>query len=705
MTFGITKLRLNQIHSKLLSQLSRNERVFQESLRKWFDVTLKQIRGDITTKFQKDITSELTDWKYIEEQGKGILRPATLSIMQTGGNQAYKLFEVKGAFDVLNVDAVKAADKFCAKLVTQVTNETKAGIRIFISTGIKEGKSMDKIARDIRPLIGLTERQTQSIMNYRELLSDKEKFPGLTISDIDRKVDRYSGKTHRRRAEMISRTETARAQNIGYAEGLDDIGVEEVEFSIHPDEITCPICSALDGKKYKVEDAADVIPVHPNCFISGRTFIYTSKGWKAIKNIRVNDLVLTHKGRFRKVISIIRTPKQQPDVTAIYLKNAKRNYTTLTATDEHPILLDGKWQKISAAKVGMVISYLASSCRRCNNPIPFYKTYCSDTCCSLDTTDRQWASDEHRKLISIKTSKQLKKQYASGIRDGKKITAAANKATRRMVKEGKHPFTRPDVRGKIRLVTNTPEHRAASSERMKICNPMNNPPVRSKATESLKQTLLLHPEKRLNARMANLRKSGQMTWIENRMKLLLDKLKIDYVFQYPILNYDVDFAIPALRIVIECDGEYWHLDKYKDLERQHKIEKEGWFVLRYTGLKINQYLDEIENEVKRIVANHRKQYSFLDIKIVKVKKWKSRKPRTLYNFSVEDDESYIAKGFVVHNCRCALLPVLAGKTAHNSSELTENIPEHIEELTDKISGAKGDKQIEYEVSLNRLIKS
>jgi len=33
-------------------------------------------------------------------------------------------------------------------------------------------------------------------------------------------------------------------------------------------------------------------------------------------------------------------------------------------------------------------------------------------------------------------------------------------------------------------------------------------------------------------------------------------------------------------------------------------------------------------------------------------------PTTLYNFAVEEDESYIAKGFVVHNCRSALLPVV-----------------------------------------------
>ena len=39
-------------------------------------------------------------------------------------------------------------------------------------------------------------------------------------------------------------------------------------------------------------------------------------------------------------------------------------------------------------------------------------------------------------------------------------------------------------------------------------------------------------------------------------------------------------------------------------------------------------------------------------------KRKIEKPTTLYNLSVEDDESYIANGIVVHNCRCTLVPII-----------------------------------------------
>ncbi len=259
------KTKLNTIHSKLDWQLRRNEKVFQEAVQKWSAFTIKQIQTDLRTKFQKDITSELSDWEFLQQQGQDILKPATLSIMQTGGNESYKLFKVKGAFDVLNVESVKAAEKFTAKLVTQVNSETKKGIRTYIKAGIKEGKAMPKIARELRPLVGLTQNQTQSVINYRNLLSDKDKFPGLSAEDIDRKSTRYADKTHRRRAQTIARTEAARAQNIGYAQGMEDLGVTQLEFSATIDDVTSAECQFLDGKKFSISEAKDIIPVHPNC--------------------------------------------------------------------------------------------------------------------------------------------------------------------------------------------------------------------------------------------------------------------------------------------------------------------------------------------------------------------------------------------------------------------------------------------------------
>lgn len=247
--------------------MRKNERIMQAAVVKWFDFALKQIRRDLARKFTKDyaadVTAELTYWKEIEGNGVRAIKPATLTIMGNGAQEAYRIAELEGTFDVLNVRAVKLADKICAKMVTNVTNKTKEGIRTYISAGIKDGKSMPKIARELRPIVGLTKPQTESIMNYRKLLGDKDKFPKLTAADIDKKVQRYAGKTHRQRMQTIARTETARAQNEGYVMGLEDAGVKETEFSAV--STCCEICESMNGQKYPIEESGGIIPVHPRC--------------------------------------------------------------------------------------------------------------------------------------------------------------------------------------------------------------------------------------------------------------------------------------------------------------------------------------------------------------------------------------------------------------------------------------------------------
>ena len=60
-----------------------------------------------------------------------------------------------------------------------------------------------------------------------------------------------------------------------------------------------------NGTNYGVKSKdwkATIHPVHPFCFNSPSTKIFTIEGWKNISEIRYGDLVLTHKNRFRKVL-------------------------------------------------------------------------------------------------------------------------------------------------------------------------------------------------------------------------------------------------------------------------------------------------------------------------------------------------------------------------------------------------------------------
>jgi very-short-patch-repair endonuclease/endogenous inhibitor of DNA gyrase (YacG/DUF329 family) len=481
-----------------------------------------------------------------------------------------------------------------------------------------------------------------------------------------------------RRARMLARTEIIRAHALGTLAEAEQWGVAgvtaEVEF-VNAGFKVCPICISLQGKYYTIAEARNVIPVHPHCFISPKIPIYTSTGWKPIGEVQIGDLVLTHKGRFRKVYGLPRTPKQTPETIHFSIRGFNNDGVTMTTN--HPVLITNSilpphWKEAGKCTLEDKVVLLATRCKRCDKKIPWFRTYCSGRCCSLDITDRQWADPAHRKNMSEKISKKNKEQYANGERDRFAATKGANQKTREMVADRSWPSL--DNFNKYRHLTNTPEHRKSSSERMKKKNPMEMSGIREKATKSLVENYRENPERRLNARMAKHRKSGVMTWIEQRMAQLLDQLGIAYVFQYPILRYDVDFAILGLKIAIECEGEYWHQDKEKDLIRQKRIENEGWVVLRYSGSKINQCLEEIGCEITRVMANHNGQYEFVSYPITKIEKRIVKKPVTLYNLAVEEDESYLAKGMVVHNCRCAwqIVPI-EGKVKRPVEVASEDI--------------------------------
>ncbi|MCP4397776.1 MAG: DUF559 domain-containing protein [bacterium] len=74
--------------------------------------------------------------------------------------------------------------------------------------------------------------------------------------------------------------------------------------------------------------------------------------------------------------------------------------------------------------------------------------------------------------------------------------------------------------------------------------------------------------------------------------------------QHKIGRFEVDFALPKERIVIEIDGHQWHSTKpqrQKDLQRQRWLQAQGWTVIRFTGSEIYKSADACVTETKKIL--------------------------------------------------------------------------------------------------------
>jgi len=108
---------------------------------------------------------------------------------------------------------------------------------------------------------------------------------------------------------------------------------------------------------------------------------------------------------------------------------------------------------------------------------------------------------------------------------------------------------------------------------------------------------------------------------------------------------------------------------------------------------------KVSDTVKRILENHKGEYYFIDAEIKKIENFRVKNSRTLYNFSVEEDESYVAKGVIVHNCRSTTIPVTLPY-----EEMVKHRPELKKLSTDKRAAMDGpvSKDMDYNTWLKSL---
>lgn len=89
------------------------------------------------------------------------------------------------------------------------------------------------------------------------------------------------------------------------------------------------------------------------------------------------------------------------------------------------------------------------------------------------------------------------------------------------------------------------------------------------------------------------------------MEKALAKANIKVIYDFPIRckwGYRIDFAIPEIKLGIECDGEKWHLENNrKDRFRDKFLNEIGWTILRFRGMQIEHNINECINKVKTML--------------------------------------------------------------------------------------------------------
>ncbi len=168
-------------------------------------------------------------------------------------------------------------DKFInehgGKLIREVTEGQYKAINVLVKqAAMTDTMTVDQLARAIRPCVGLTQRQAQSVKNYYDNLIDE----GYTSADALKKQNEYADKVHRRRAATIAQTELAFAYNAGadavikqnISDGTFAAGITKKWMTAF-DERVCKVCGKIDGESVAFDApfsiGANIPPAHPLC--------------------------------------------------------------------------------------------------------------------------------------------------------------------------------------------------------------------------------------------------------------------------------------------------------------------------------------------------------------------------------------------------------------------------------------------------------
>ena len=533
-------------------------------------------------------------------------------------------------------------------------------------------------------------------------------FQGLVNGEdnktISRRVEGVISSNLRRNAATLARTEVHRVANSVQAEmyAVNDDIIDQLQFVATLDDRTCIFCGNLDGQTYDIGEEPQIPgDTHPNCrcLLDPRTPIYTSKGWIRVRDIKVGDLVLTHKGRFKSVI-VVHEPVPFEGVAIKISLKIDNTVRSILVTPDHPFYANDRWVRADCVSVGMMIGIATKPCIGCGeykplvtNCIATKNRYCSIKCAARVFT----AKDSYKANMSaLMTKRWTNSRYKR--RMIVKMNAPETKALRSAI--SRKMWREPEFRRKRKLWENRtvkyrsaltvaqwkdPVVRAKMSEAISKGNIMsfqNGNRDRYKTTEKARAALVRKYgslSKMFSARVRHkgMRSLRRQTWIEKRMGWLLTELGMPCAYNMPIKSgvkksnrqpeyIYPDFTVLGTKILIECDGSYWHKNANKDDARQKFLEREGYTVLRFSDRDIKYNLVDCGLEVLRVLANHKHEYSVMQVPVHSVKHVRVgvrdelgrivRAPKKRYNFSVKDDESFVAKGFVVHNC--VMVPVL-----------------------------------------------
>lgn len=323
------------------------------------------------------------------EVDSGAFAPVQQSVMQQAGQLTADA--IGPAYNSVSPRARTAATNITNYLVRYVSESIQENLRQIIRDQIEGVITRDEARRRIRQQVGLLPQHAVAVQNLESNLLAS----GMSVAQAQAQAAAYAERLLRYRAEMISRTEVARAASVGqqeYWEQLADDGFLPPntlrKWIVTPDERLCEICGPMEDLLIPLDgfwnlNNGDQVyyptDSHPNCRCSmglvfpdqfGKADPLGLQRWLAIRPTVVKHASHDQKthgnwatGRSGKSLSeqvtdawdAILKPSSQFDVEEAFPERFEQRYLagrgvktkylkigeTITRSEQTP---DGRWQ-------------------------------------------------------------------------------------------------------------------------------------------------------------------------------------------------------------------------------------------------------------------------------------------------------------------------------------------------------------------------
>lgn len=182
------------------------------------------------------------------------------------------------AFDINNPFAVAWIDKKTAKLLTDLSQQSRDNIQALIRQSFTTGMTIDQLTPLIKAQISLTTGEAAAV-DRRYQAAMKQGVAADKAVDI---AEQYTDKLMDSRAERIARTETIAAEAGGQDDAWREARAngylsEDTQRVWIASEGACPLCQSIDGKTVGMDEpwiatspsgrlvSVNLPPLHGNC--------------------------------------------------------------------------------------------------------------------------------------------------------------------------------------------------------------------------------------------------------------------------------------------------------------------------------------------------------------------------------------------------------------------------------------------------------